>query len=46
MMANLAMTFLLGVPRSPRLSVLAYHRILPERDPLLSAEPSADEFVI
>jgi peptidoglycan/xylan/chitin deacetylase (PgdA/CDA1 family) len=44
MMANLAMTFLLGVHRSPRLSVLAYHRILPEHDRLLSAEPSADEF--
>jgi peptidoglycan/xylan/chitin deacetylase (PgdA/CDA1 family) len=44
MITNLAMSFLLGVPRTPRLSVLAYHRILPERDPLLGGEPSAAEF--
>ena len=43
-MTNLAMRFLLGLPGTRRLSVLAYHRVLPERDPLLSGEPSADEF--
>jgi peptidoglycan/xylan/chitin deacetylase (PgdA/CDA1 family) len=41
---NLVANFLLGAPRTARLSVLAYHRILPERDPLLSGEPSAAEF--
>jgi peptidoglycan/xylan/chitin deacetylase (PgdA/CDA1 family) len=44
MSTNPVMSFLLGVPRSPRLSVLAYHRVLPERDPLLSDAPSAAEF--
>src|SRR5262245_22314564 len=38
------MSFLLGVPRPPRLSVLAYHRVLLERDPLLGDVPSAAEF--
>ena len=44
MTANLAMSFLLGAPRTPRLSVLAYHRVLAERDPLLTGEPDAAEF--
>jgi peptidoglycan/xylan/chitin deacetylase (PgdA/CDA1 family) len=44
MSANLAMSFLLGVPCTPRLSVLAYHRVLAERDPLLTGEPDAAEF--
>lgn len=44
MSANFAMSILLGVPRPPRLSVLAYHRVLPERDPLLRDAPSAAEF--
>jgi peptidoglycan/xylan/chitin deacetylase (PgdA/CDA1 family) len=44
MTMSLLMSFLLGVPRPPRLSVLAYHRVLPERDPLLSDVPSAAEF--
>lgn len=44
MSTNLVMSFLLGMPRTPRLSVLAYHRVLAERDPLLSGEPSAAEF--
>lgn len=38
------MSFLLSVPRAPRLSVLAYHRVLAEHDPLLTGEPSAAEF--
>jgi peptidoglycan/xylan/chitin deacetylase (PgdA/CDA1 family) len=41
MTTHLLMSFLLG---APRLSVLAYHRILPERDPLLSGVPTAAEF--
>jgi peptidoglycan/xylan/chitin deacetylase (PgdA/CDA1 family) len=44
MTPNLVVSLLLGVPRTRRLSVLAYHRVLPERDPLLSGEPSAVEF--
>jgi peptidoglycan/xylan/chitin deacetylase (PgdA/CDA1 family) len=44
MSANLAIGLLLSVPRPPRLSVLAYHRVLAERDPLLPDEPSAAEF--
>ena len=44
MTTSLLMAFLLGVPRTPRLSVLAYHRVLAERDPLLSDVPSAAEF--
>jgi peptidoglycan/xylan/chitin deacetylase (PgdA/CDA1 family) len=43
-MTNLVMSLLLSVPGTRRLSVLAYHRVLPERDPLLPDEPSADEF--
>jgi len=43
-MTNLVMSFLLGVRGTRRLSVLAYHRVLPERDPLLPGEPSAEEF--
>jgi peptidoglycan/xylan/chitin deacetylase (PgdA/CDA1 family) len=35
---------LLQLPTTPRLSVLAYHRVLPERDPLLPMEPTAAEF--
>jgi peptidoglycan/xylan/chitin deacetylase (PgdA/CDA1 family) len=38
------MKFLLGLPARQRLSVLAYHRVLAERDPLLAEEPSAAEF--
>ena len=44
MTANLAMSLLLSVSRTPRLSVLAYHRVLAERDPLLPGEPDAAEF--
>jgi peptidoglycan/xylan/chitin deacetylase (PgdA/CDA1 family) len=44
MTTSLLMSFLLGVPRTPRLSVLAYHRVLPERDPLLDGEPGASQF--
>jgi peptidoglycan/xylan/chitin deacetylase (PgdA/CDA1 family) len=44
MSTNLVMSFLLGVPRTPRLSVLAYHRVLPERDRFLSDLPTAAEF--
>ena len=33
------MKFLLGLPARQRLSVLAYHRVLAERDPLLAEEP-------
>lgn len=44
MSTNLVMSFLLGAPRTPRLSVLAYHRVLPERDRFLSDVPSAAEF--
>jgi len=44
MSPGLVMSLLLGVPRARRLSVLAYHRVLPERDPLLAVEPSAAEF--
>jgi peptidoglycan/xylan/chitin deacetylase (PgdA/CDA1 family) len=38
------MSLLFGVSRTPRLSVLAYHRVLAETDPLLGGEPSAAEF--
>jgi peptidoglycan/xylan/chitin deacetylase (PgdA/CDA1 family) len=38
------MNLLLSVPRTPHLSVLAYHRVLPERDALLAGEPHAEEF--
>jgi peptidoglycan/xylan/chitin deacetylase (PgdA/CDA1 family) len=38
------MSLLLSVPRAPRLSVLTYHRVLPETDPLLPGEPSAAAF--
>src|SRR3954470_6150231 len=44
MTTNLVMSLILGVPRTRRLSVLAYHRVLAERDPLLAGEPSAAEF--
>lgn len=35
---------LLARPRSPRLSVLIYHRVLAERDSLRPTEPTAGEF--
>ena len=35
---------LLGIATSPRLSVLAYHRVLAQSDPLLPCEPSAADF--
>ena len=35
---------LLRLARTPRLSVLAYHRVLPAHDPLFPGEPSAAEF--
>jgi|SoiMethySBSTD1v2_1073268.scaffolds.fasta_scaffold633206_2 peptidoglycan/xylan/chitin deacetylase (PgdA/CDA1 family) len=35
---------LLQLPFARRLSVLAYHRVMPQRDPLLPLEPSAAEF--
>src|SRR3954470_23583304 len=44
MTTNLVMSLILGAPRTPRLSVLAYHRVLPERDRFLSDVPSAAEF--
>jgi len=44
MTTGLVTSLLLRVPRARRLSVLAYHRVLPERDPLLAVEPSAAEF--
>lgn len=44
MSASLMMSFLLRVPRTPRLSVLAYHRVLPAHDPLLPGDPAAAEF--
>jgi len=44
MTPGVVLSFLLSVPRARRLSVLAYHRVLPERDPLLAVEPSAEEF--
>jgi peptidoglycan/xylan/chitin deacetylase (PgdA/CDA1 family) len=44
MSANLALNLLLGVPRTPRLSVLAYHRVLAEHDPFLTGEPDVAEF--
>ena len=44
MTTNPVMSVLLGASRTPRLSVLAYHRVLAEHDPLLSGEPSAAEF--
>lgn len=44
MTPNPVVSFLLGVPRTRRLSLLAYHRVLPEHDPLLGGEPSAEEF--
>jgi peptidoglycan/xylan/chitin deacetylase (PgdA/CDA1 family) len=44
MTANLVMSLILGVTGTRRLSVLAYHRVLAERDPLLAGEPSAAEF--
>jgi peptidoglycan/xylan/chitin deacetylase (PgdA/CDA1 family) len=44
MRTNLALDFLLSMPRTPRLSVLGYHRVLPRQDPLLPGEPTAEEF--
>lgn len=44
MSANPALGFLLRLPRTPRLSVLAYHRVLPAPDPLLPGGTSAAEF--
>src|SRR3954464_3528094 len=44
MTTNLVMSLILGVTGTRRLSVLAYHRVLAERDPLLAGEPSAAEF--
>src|SRR4051795_4885760 len=44
MTPNLVMSLILGVTGTRRLSVLAYHRVLAERDPLLAGEPSAAEF--
>jgi len=38
------MPLLLRIARTRRLSVLAYHRVLAEHDPLLPGEPSAAEF--
>ena len=35
---------LLRLPRTPRLSVLAYHRVLAEPDPLRPSEPTVAEF--
>lgn len=44
MSSNPALALLLRLQRKPRLSVLAYHRVLPAHDPLLPGEPSAAEF--
>ena len=44
MSASLMVNFLLSVPRTPRLSVLAYHRVLPTHDALRPGDPAAAEF--
>jgi peptidoglycan/xylan/chitin deacetylase (PgdA/CDA1 family) len=44
MTTNLALDFLLSMPRTRRLSVLCYHRVLARQDPLLPGEPTAEEF--
>ena len=41
---NRLLQVLLQLPATPRLSVLSYHRVLPQRDPLLPLEPTAAEF--
>src|SRR5262245_19841153 len=41
---DLMLQFLLRLARTPRLSVLAYHRVLPAPDPLRPSEPTAAEF--
>jgi len=38
------MSFLLNLAGPRALSILAYHRVLPEPDPLLQGEPGAAEF--
>ena len=42
MRTNLALDVMLGMPRTPRLSVLCYHQVLRRQDPLLPGEPAAD----
>jgi peptidoglycan/xylan/chitin deacetylase (PgdA/CDA1 family) len=42
--ADPLMKLLLRLSGAPRLSVLAYHRVVPERDPMRSGEPTAAEF--
>lgn len=44
MRANLALGLALGMSSAPRLSILAYHRVLAAPDPLLPGEPTAAEF--
>jgi peptidoglycan/xylan/chitin deacetylase (PgdA/CDA1 family) len=41
---SVLLQFLLALPRTPRLSVLAYHRVMAEHDPLRPGEPTVDEF--
>jgi peptidoglycan/xylan/chitin deacetylase (PgdA/CDA1 family) len=42
--SNPLLQALLQLPRTPRLSVLAYHRVMAEFDPLRPSEPTAAEF--
>jgi len=44
MQSHLLLQAFLRFPRTPRLSVLGYHRVMAEHDPLRPSEPTAAEF--